>query len=233
MMVAQRFHKHCHRRGVLADRRLPYGFMKTFILNNIVWKAKQKNMTTKQVRKWYQSWRSSPSNEVAASAYQPFKKESSEKTVLRSKARLRKCQRVRASGAGRPHKVPLFRQVLHEWWTRILYSIDWKQLVANRRSPGKKEPGPFSSLNHACQSPPTPRRTCLRMFAEQQPCANCQYRFVEVQKMRTVLRLIHARGEQEVPCAQKRAQRASRNLLGRFVQNQAIHFHGLRLRSLD
>ena len=45
--------------------------------------------------------------------------------------------------------------------------------------------------------------------------------------------LIHAKGEQEVPSAQGRAQRATRTLLGQLVQYKAIHFLGLRLRPLD
>ena len=47
------------------------------------------------------------------------------------------------------------------------------------------------------------------------------------------LRLIHAKGEQKIPSAQTRAQRAPRNLLGRLVQDSAVHFLGILIRSFD
>ena len=41
MLVAQRFHIYCESRNIVADQRMPYGFVKTFIQDNILWKAKQ------------------------------------------------------------------------------------------------------------------------------------------------------------------------------------------------
>ena len=32
----------------------------------------------------------------------------------------------------------MIRRALYEWWSSIRYAIDWKQLVGNRRSRGKK-----------------------------------------------------------------------------------------------
>ena len=227
MMVAQRFHIYCHSQGILADERLPYGFMKTFMKDNILWKAKQKALTAKKIRQWYQSLQSSSSNEVAALADQPLKAQS-EKSVLGSRAPLSKCQRVRAPGGGRHHKVPLLRQALYEWWSSMRYAIEWKQLAANRRSRGKKNLARFprSLLRVKVH---TPGRHGLPLLAERLPRANCHSRFVVVQKMGRVLRLIHAKGEQEIPGTQRRAKRAPRNLLGRLVQNQAVHFLGLQL----
>ena len=137
MMVAQRFHRYCQSQGILADRRMPYGSMKTFIEDHILWKAKQKTLTSKKVHEWYRMWRSSFDNQMAALEDQPLKGQS-EQTQLRSRAPLSLCQRARAPGGGRHHKVPLLRQALYEWWTSMRYAIDWKQLVANRRCRGKK-----------------------------------------------------------------------------------------------
>ena len=48
MVVAQRFHLYCHSRCIGTEQRMPYGFMKTFIADNILWKAKQKELTSKK-----------------------------------------------------------------------------------------------------------------------------------------------------------------------------------------
>ena len=37
-----------------------------------------------------------------------------------------------------PFATPLIRQELYEWWTSVRYAIDWKQLVAENRSRGRK-----------------------------------------------------------------------------------------------
>ena len=95
----------------------------------------QKGLTERKVRHWYLCWKSSPSNELAAR--QPLKG-TKEKTALRSRAPVVDCERKKAPGQGRHHKLPLVRQALYEWWTSMRYAIDWKQLVANRRSRGKK-----------------------------------------------------------------------------------------------
>ena len=136
MLVAQRFHIYCESRGMVADQRMPYGFMKTFIQDNILWKAKQNALQGRQVRSWYKSWRISPSNEVAAVAGNTSKNVS-EKNLLRSRAPVKDYERLRGAGAGPKYKVPLIRQALYDWWSSIRYAIDWKQLIANRRSRGK------------------------------------------------------------------------------------------------
>ena len=61
-----------------------------------------------------------------------------ENDLLKSRARVIKCYRKRAPGGGRQFNVPLIRKALYEWFTSIRYAIDWKQLVAENRSRGKK-----------------------------------------------------------------------------------------------
>ena len=111
--------------------------MKEFIADNLLWKPKQKALTASKLRFWYQCWKSSPSKELAATKDQPLKG-TKEKTALRSRAPVTDCQRKNGPRQGKHHKVPLVRQALYEWWTSMRYAIDWKQLVANRRSRGKK-----------------------------------------------------------------------------------------------
>ena len=94
-------------------------------------------MLRKRIRTWYESWRSSSSNVVAAVADEP-KQVASEKSMLRSRAPVPPCKRQRGHGGGRPHKSPLVRQALYEWWSGIRYAIDWTQLATDRRSRGKK-----------------------------------------------------------------------------------------------
>ena len=137
MLVAQRFHLYCQREGIVPDRRMPYGAMRTFMQDNIAWKAKQKAVQAKQIRQWYYTWRASPSNVVAAAAADDTR-QGSGKSLLRSRARKRDFERRRAPGAGRPFKAPLIRQELYEWFSSIRYAIDWQQLAADRRSRGKK-----------------------------------------------------------------------------------------------
>ena len=138
MLVAARFHMYCDSRGIVHDQRIPYGLMATFIKDNLRWKAKQKKAVTgSQVRKWYNLWRSSPSNSLVAVADQPSKG-GAETSLLKSKAPQQNSKRQRGPGAGRPPSVPLIRQALYEWWAGIRYAIDWQQMVASRRSRGKK-----------------------------------------------------------------------------------------------
>jgi hypothetical protein len=203
MLVAQRFHLYCQRQGIVADKRMPYGAMKTFIEDNIVWKAKHKAVQSKQIRHWYNDWCSTTSNILAAVADEPCQV-ISKMSMLRSRAPQKQFLRRRAQGGGRPPKAPLIRQALYEWWSSIRYAIDWEQLAGERRSRGKI-PGPFSSLISGAQSPPTPRRACLRILAEQPSCGIFQDRVVVVQTMGRGLRLIHANGEQKVPSAQEGA----------------------------
>ena len=138
MLVAQRFHIHCRTHGIVTEGRLPYGSMKTFIKDNIEWKSKQKVVATKQIRSWYATWRSSNSNLIAADASDTSKQLSNPKNFLKSRAPIPAHARQRASGVGRHPKAHLVREALYEWWYGIRYAIDWKQLIAENRSRGKK-----------------------------------------------------------------------------------------------
>ena len=132
MLVARRFHTYCHTRGIDADEKLPYGFMKRFIADNIRRKPMQKALTGKRFRSWYQCWKSSPSKVLAATKDQPLKG-TKDKTALRSRAPVTDCEREKAPGQGRHHKLPLVRQALYEWWTSMRYAIDgsnWSQIAA-------------------------------------------------------------------------------------------------------
>jgi len=137
MLVAQRFHLYCQSEGIKVGSRLPYGAMRTFIQDNIQWKAKQRKATTRQIRCWYDRWRSTASNVVAADAEKP-QQAASGQSMLKSRAPRTSSARHRGPGAGRPFKAPLVRQALYEWWSGIRYAIDWTQLVANHRMRGKK-----------------------------------------------------------------------------------------------
>ena len=46
--------------------------------------------------------------------------------------------RRRRPGAGQKFKAPLVRTALYEWWSGLRHAIDWKKLIENRRSRGKK-----------------------------------------------------------------------------------------------
>ena len=63
-------------------------------------------------------------------------------------------KRTRAKGAGRPPVANLVREALFEWFTGIRYAIDWKQLMADNRSRGRK---------HLCRFP----RSVLVLKAQQ------------------------------------------------------------------
>ena len=71
------------------------------------------------------------------------------------------------------------------------------------------------------------------MLGERQPCAIDQSRFLVVQAMGRGVWLINAKGEQEVPSAQGRAQRETRNLMDQLIQGTATHSFATRLRALD
>ena len=110
---------------------MPYGTMKTFIDNNIAYAAMQKKaVQNKQIRWWYETWRKSNGiTEVAAVA---------EKQFLKSRAPVALAARKRAHGGGRKTKAVCVRQSLYEWYAAIRYAIDWKQMIAENRSRGKK-----------------------------------------------------------------------------------------------
>ena len=64
--VAARFHKYCESRGLVLEKRMPYGAMKTFIQDNIEWRSKQKPPTARHIRKRYKSWRANGSSIAVA-----------------------------------------------------------------------------------------------------------------------------------------------------------------------
>ena len=59
-------------------------------------------------------------------------------TFLKSRSRKPDHLRKWGHGAGPKFKAALVRQALYEWWSGLRYAIDWKQLIAARRSRGKK-----------------------------------------------------------------------------------------------
>ena len=118
MLVSQRFHIYCQTKGIVADKRMPYGAMKTFIADNISWTAKHKVVSSKTIRGWYAAWRSSASNVVVAAVADKDApvQVSSPKGFLRSRAPVPLTARRRASGVGRPHKAYCVREALYEWF---------------------------------------------------------------------------------------------------------------------
>jgi len=137
MLVAKRFHAYCHEEGFVAGKKAPYGAMRKFIKENIQCKGNLKAPQSCQIRRWYKAWSSSPAN-VSAAVNKNALPGISEKSLLRSRAPKLHCLRKRAPGAGRPVKAPLIREALYEWWSSIRHAIDWKQLIAENRSRGKK-----------------------------------------------------------------------------------------------
>ena len=98
MLVAQRFHAFCHKHGIVADKRMPYGAMKAFRQEHIAWTGSlNKVLQGVQTRKWHQVWRSSTSNVLAAVAGEEGARPGgSEKSMLRSRARKTQAERKRA-----------------------------------------------------------------------------------------------------------------------------------------
>ena len=87
---------------------------------------------TQHVRKWHRRWLAGTSGGNTIAAQGP-------KRLLKSRARKPLHCRARAGGAGRPFQAPLDRQALYEWWSSFRYTIDCKELVASRRSRGRKQ----------------------------------------------------------------------------------------------
>jgi hypothetical protein len=138
MMVAQRFHMYCQQNRISVGGRMPYGTVATFIKDNIEWKGGLKKLTAKQLRGWHTLWLASTGASATAVAVTPPEKASDTKSLLRSRAPVPHFCRRRAAGGGRKVMVSCVRQALYEWFTSIRYAIDWKELIAENRSRGKK-----------------------------------------------------------------------------------------------
>ena len=158
MLVGQRFHLYCQTHGISTDKRMPYGAMKTFIRDNIRWTDKMKELQAKAVHGWYDTWRRSSSNQMVAAVAGkdevPVVLLQRPKSALKSRAPVSRVVRRNAPGAGRPFKAYCIREALYEWFSGIRYAIDWKQLMADNRSRGRK---------HLARFP----RSVLRLKAQQ------------------------------------------------------------------
>jgi hypothetical protein len=58
--------------------------------------------------------------------------------LLGSRAPKPEHQRKRTQGGGRHYAAHSVRRALYEWWSGLRYAIDWKQIIAENRSRGKK-----------------------------------------------------------------------------------------------
>ena len=130
-LIAKRFEAYCQRNGLSAKLRLPHGAMKTFVVHHLDCSARGGRFPTQHIRKWHLRWLAETSGGNTIAAQGP-------KSLLKSRARKPLHCRARARGAGRPFQAPLVRQALYEWWSSIRYTIDWKELIAARRSRGRK-----------------------------------------------------------------------------------------------
>ena len=107
-----------------------------------------KKYQTQYLRKWYNTWRNGPGAEVAdnapdqlvvaAVAGKRAPAHASSASFLKSRAPVAMTARQRAPGGGAHVKAGLVREALYEWFTGMRYAIDWKQLLAENRSRGKK-----------------------------------------------------------------------------------------------
>jgi len=133
MLVAQRFDTYCQRNGIGATDRMPRGTLRTFVEDHIDCSARNETFPRHHVRKWHRAWLRVSSRGAIQQGH------TQKRSRLKSRAHQAPCRRVRARGAGRPCKAPLIRQELYEWWSSMRYAIDWKELIAARRSRGKKQ----------------------------------------------------------------------------------------------
>ena len=138
MLVAQRFNSYCLAKGIVVEKRMPYGAMKTFIQDNIKWQAKHNVLAGKRVREWYNKWRETTSSTVAAVADGAPVQVRQPKGMLKSRTPVPMCRRRNAPGQGRLPKAHCVREALYEWFTGIRYAIDWQQMIAENRSRGKR-----------------------------------------------------------------------------------------------
>ena len=130
--LAMRYHR--FRQQALGDRqRLTWGSSKAFIAENAQWIGKEKELPARYLRRWYKEWKGS-----AAKDNPVLTKGLHQKTQLKSRATKADSQRRRDRGAGRQFQAPLVRKALYEWWSGLRHAIDWKALISERRSRGKK-----------------------------------------------------------------------------------------------
>ena len=133
-VVAHRFHMYILENDILLDVSMPYGAIRTFIDENII---KKNRLQSKEVRIWYDKWRSNPAN-VQAAVDKRQRLPSASRNLLKSYAPVREHLRKRAPGGGRQFSAVRVRQELYEWWSGLRYAIDWQELADDNRSRGKK-----------------------------------------------------------------------------------------------
>ena len=158
MLVAQRFHAYCRTNGIVVDKRLEKGVMKTFIRDHIAWKSKQKIVAHQSIRKWHKTWGLSAEGIVSANEGDISHLASKERTYGRSRALVPAYLRRRGCGAGRPFNAPSVRAALYEWFSGIRYAVDWTQLIAENRASGEK---------HLCRFPRELLRLKLLEFIQE------------------------------------------------------------------
>ena len=90
-------------------------------------------MPGRYIRRWYNEWKGSTAKDNPA-----LTKGLHQKTQLKSRAKKTDSQLRRSRGAGAQFKAPLVRKALYEWWSGLRHAIDWKALIDERRSRGKK-----------------------------------------------------------------------------------------------
>jgi hypothetical protein len=175
MEVAKRFHMYCAENAIDTDTKLPYGAMNAFIAQNITWTGTGK-LRGCLIRAWYSSWRSTSSNALAAAVAGNGapSQTPNQKSMLKSRAKVQLARRKRAHGGGRQPKAYCVRVALYEWFTSIRYAIDWRQMIAENRSRGKKTLGTISSGMPEAQSAAAHPRVHLFLLIERQTCSIVQ-----------------------------------------------------------
>lgn len=83
---------------------------------------------SKYIQWWYRRWKKSSATSI----------KTVEKSRLLSRRFKNSRELINSRGAGRPFRAPLVRQELFEWWSGLRHAIDWKTLMQERRSRGKK-----------------------------------------------------------------------------------------------
>ena len=231
MLVAQRFHRYCQTHGINTLKRLPWGFMQTFIRHNIQWTAQQNPMLRKRIVEWYTTWSSSGSRVLAEVTDEPCQKPT-DKSLLKSRAPIQDAKRQRCQGGGRPPKAPLIRQALYEWWSAIRYAIDWTELAAQRRSRGKKNLARFPRSVLATKVHQLIEEHAYASLLNGRPAESFVPNSWWFKRWEEEygLSMRVANRKYDVP---RKTERTPRNLLGQFVQDSAVHHIGLRIRSLD